>query len=187
MKFEATEQASKSGDTSIPAGSLIVASSARVKSEIEKLGLQAVTMAAAPDVPRHLLDLPRVALYSTWSSTQDAGWVRYALDHFEVPYDLIYKDQVKQGNLHSRYEVVVIPTAGRGSGKSLAFETEPRAKPLAYVKSADFKTLGMYGETQDTSGGMGLQGVGEFDKFVNDGGTLDHDGRIKFLPTLTSG
>jgi hypothetical protein len=182
LKFEATEQPSKSGDTAIPAGSLIVASSPRVKSEIEKLGLQAVAIAAAPEGPRHEVDLPRLALYSTWSSTQDAGWVRYALDHFEVPYDLIYKDQVKQGNLHSRYDVVVIPAAGRGSGKSLVFESEPRAKPLAYVKSADFKTLGMYGETQDTAGGMGLPGVGEFDKFVNDGGVLITMGSSSFFP-----
>ena len=70
-------------------------------------------MSAAPDVPRHPLDVPRIALYSTWGSTQDVGWVRYALDHFEVPYDLIYKEQVKQGNLRSRYDVIVIPSAGR--------------------------------------------------------------------------
>jgi hypothetical protein len=182
LKFEATEQPSKVGDTAIPAGSLIVASSPRVKSEIEKLGLRAVSAGAAPDVARHELDLPRLALYSTWSSTQDAGWVRYALDHFEVPYDLIYKDQVKQGNLRSRYDVVVIPAAGRGSGKSLVFETEPRAKPLAYVKSPEFKTLGAYGETQDTSGGMGMKGVGEFDQFVNDGGVLITMGSSSFFP-----
>ena len=182
LKFEATEQPSKSGETQIPAGSLIVASSPRVKSEIEKLGLEAIAVAAAPDVPKHDLDIPRLALYSTWSSTQDAGWVRYALDHFEVPYDLIYKDQVKQGNLRGRYDAIVIPAAGRGSAKSLIFESEPRAKPLAYVKSAAFPTLGMYGETQDTSGGMGLQGVAEFEKFVSDGGTLITMGSSSFFP-----
>ncbi len=68
-----------------------------MKSEIEKLGLQAVALAKAPDVPKHLLDLPRLAVYSTWGSTQDVGWVRYALDHYEVGYDLIYKDRVAQG------------------------------------------------------------------------------------------
>ena len=56
LKFEALEQAFQAGDTEIPAGSLIVASSPRVKSEIEKLGLQAVTMAQAPAVPKHALD-----------------------------------------------------------------------------------------------------------------------------------
>ena len=182
LKFEATEQVAHGPGVEIPAGSLVVASSPRVTAEIEKLGLEAVTLPAAPDVPRHELDIPRLALYSTWSSTQDAGWVRYALDHFEVPYDLIYKDQVKQGNLRGRYDAIVIPAAGRGSGKSLVFESEPRAKPLAYVKSPEFPTLGMYGQTQDTAGGMGLQGVAEFEKFVADGGTLITMGSSSFFP-----
>jgi hypothetical protein len=185
LKFEELEKEAKSGNTTVPAGSFIVASSARAKSEIEKLGLEAIAVAAAPEGPKHLVDLPRIALYSTWSSTQDAGWVRYALDHFEVPYDLIYKDQVKQGNLKGRYDVVVIPTAGRGSAKSLVFESEPHSKPLAYAKSAEFPTLGMYGETEDTSGGMGLQGVGEFEKFVSEGGTLITMGASSFFPAET--
>ena len=50
----------------------------------------------------HDLDLPRVAVYSTWGSTQDVGWVRYAFDKFEMPFDLIYKERVQRGNLKSR-------------------------------------------------------------------------------------
>ena len=42
-------------------------------------------------MPKHLVDLPRTAVFTTWGSTQDVGWVRYALDQFEVGYDLIYK------------------------------------------------------------------------------------------------
>ncbi len=182
LKFEALEQASKSGDTEIPAGSLIVASSPRVKSEIEKLGLQAVALARAPDVPKHLLDLPRLAVYSTWGSTQDVGWVRYALDHFEVSYDLIYKDQVRKGRLRDSYDAIVIPNGGRGSAKSLVFDIEPKGKPLAYVKSPEFKTLGMYGESEDITGGMGLEGVYEFDKFVNQGGMLITLGGASYFP-----
>jgi hypothetical protein len=182
LKFEAVEQAFKSGDTEIPAGSLIVASSPRVKSEIEKLGLQAVTLAQAPAVPKHALDLPRLAVYSTWGSTQDVGWVRYALDHFEVSYDLIYKDQVRKGRLRDAYDVIVIPNGGRGSAKSLVFDIEPKSKPLAYVKSAEFKTLGMYGSSEDITGGMGLAGVDEFDKFVNQGGVLITLGAASYFP-----
>ena len=50
----------------------------------------------APDVPKHSVDLPRLAVFSTWGSTQDVGWVRYAFDQFEVPYDLIYKERVRR-------------------------------------------------------------------------------------------
>ena len=89
------------------------------------------------------------------------------------------------GNLRGRWDAIVIPSAGRGSGKSLVFESEPRKTPLAYVKSPEFPTLGAYGETQDTSGGMGLQGVAEFEKFVSDGGTLITMGSSSFFPAET--
>src|SRR6185369_14758972 len=122
----------------LPAGSLLAASSPRLKSEIEKLGLQAVTLAQAPNVPKHVLDVPRLAVFSTWGGTQDVGWVRYALDHFEVPYDLIYKEQIKSGSLHSRYDVILIPSQGRGGAKALAFDIESKGKPLAYSKSPEY-------------------------------------------------
>ena len=183
LKFEAIEKETKVGNTDLPAGTFLVASSPRVKAEVENLGLQAVALAEAPNVPKHALDLPRLAVFSTWGSTQDVGWVRYGLDHFEVPYDLIYKEQVKQGNLHSRYDVIVIPSQGRGGAKGLIFDIEPKpGKPIDYVKSADFPSLGGYGQSQDITGGMGLQGVAEFDKFVNEGGVLITLGASSFFP-----
>ena len=98
-RCKANEQEFKSGDQEIPAGSFIIAGSAydRVKGAVEPLGLKAVALTAAPTVPTHDVDLPRMAVYSTWGSTQEVGWVRYAFDHYELKYDLIFKDRVKQG------------------------------------------------------------------------------------------
>jgi hypothetical protein len=182
VKFEAIEQPFKAGNTELPVGSMIAPSSERLRSEIEKLGLQAVALAEAPNVPQHALDIPRLAVYSTWGSTQDVGWVRYAFDHYEVKYDLIYKDQVRKGGLRNAYDVIVIPNGGRGSAKSLVFDIEPKGKPLAYVKSPEFPTLGMYGESEDIQGGMGVEGVAELDKFVQQGGVLLTLGGASFLP-----
>ena len=184
LKFEAIEQATKAGNTDLPAGTFLVQSSPRVKAEVEALGLEAVALAEAPNVPKHLIDLPRTAVFTTWGSTQDVGWVRYGLDHFEVPYDLIYKERIKQGNLRASYDVIVIPSQGRGGAKGLIFDIEPRPgkPPVDYVKSADFPSLGAYGESKDISGGMGLQGVAEFDKFVNEGGVLLTLGASSFFP-----
>ncbi len=184
LKFQAIEKAAKSGTTDLPAGSLVVDSSPRVKAEIERLGLNAVAMAAAPDVPKHAVDVPRVAMFSTWTSTQDVGWVRYAFDQFETPYDLIYKERIKQGNLRAAYDVIVIPSqGGRGGAKSLLFENEPRpGRTVAYKKDPQFPSLGMYGQTDDIQGGMGLQGLAELDKFVNEGGILITLGASSFLP-----
>jgi hypothetical protein len=119
----------------------------------------------------HDADLPRLAVYSTWGSTQDVGWVRYAFDQYETPYDLIYKDRVKQGNLRAAYDVIVIPSQAR-SAKGLVFDTAQKNKPLAYTKTSEFKYLGDYGSSVDISGGMGLAGADEFRKFVEQGGVL---------------
>jgi hypothetical protein len=182
LQFEAIERPFKAGDTELAAGSLLVSSGPRVKGEIERLGLQAVALAEAPNVPKHLVDLPRLAVFSTWGSTQDVGWVRYAFDHFEVGYELIYKERVRKGNLRAAYDVIVIPSQGRGSTKSLVFDIESKGKPLAYTKTAEFPSLGAYGESEDITGGMGLAGVLELDKFVNEGGVLITLGGASFLP-----
>src|SRR6185503_10081102 len=100
VKVQAAEKEFKQGDVTFPAGSFVISGdAAKVRPAVEALGLTAVGLATAPQVPMHDLDLPRVAVYSTWGSTQDVGWVRYAFDRFEVPYELIYKERVKQGHL----------------------------------------------------------------------------------------
>jgi len=149
LKVQAAEKEFTEGGVTFPPGSFVVSGDAsRIRSAVESLGLTAAALAAPPSVPMHDLDLPRVAVYSTWGSTQDVGWVRYAFDKFEVPFDLIYKDRVRQGNLKSAYDVIVIPNQA-GTGKRLVFDIESRGQPIAYTKSGQFKSLGMYGESDD--------------------------------------
>jgi hypothetical protein len=181
LKAQANEVAFKSGDEEVPAGSLIFAANEQVKAAVEQLGLKAVALAAMPTVPMHDVDLPRLAMYSTWGSTQEIGWVRHALDQFGVQYDLIYKERVKQGNLRDAYDVILIPNQG-GSGKRIVFDIEPKSKPIAYTKTDQFKTMGVYGSSEDITGGMGLAGVAEFEKFINAGGVLVTLGTASFFP-----
>jgi hypothetical protein len=184
VRFEAIEKSVKAGDTELPAGTMLVENSARLRSEVAKLGLQAVALAKAPDVKKHSLELPRVAMFSTWGNTQEVGWVRYAFDQFEIPYDLIYKERIKKGNLRADYDVLLIPNQGRGSGKGLVFDIDaPKTgQKLAYKKSAEFASLGQYGESDDITGGMGLAGANEIDKFVNEGGVLMTLGTASYFP-----
>jgi len=128
------------------------------------------------------VDLPRVAMFSTWGGTQDVGWVRYAFDHFEMPYDLIYKERIRQGNLRAAYDVIVIPSQGNRGGKSIVFDIESKGKPLAYARTPEFPSLGRYGESDDITGGMGLEGVLELERFVRQGGVLITLGSSSYLP-----
>ena len=98
--------------------------------------------------------------------------MQLAFDRWEVPFDLIHKDHVKSGaNLRGKCDVIVVPHQTQG-GKALVFEQPKLSKPLPCMKNDTFKSLGMYAQTDDVRGGMGIEGVAEFEKFVNDGGLL---------------
>jgi hypothetical protein len=128
------------------------------------------------------VDLPRIAVYTTWANTEKVGWVRLAFDRFEVPFDLIHKDHVQSGaNLRSKYDVIVMPHQTQ-NGKSIVYEQPKLSKPLPYKKNDKFKSLGMYAETDDVRGGMGLAGAAEFQKFVEDGGVLVTMGVASYFP-----
>ncbi len=182
LKVQAAEKEFKSGDVTFPAGSFVVSGNgARIRGEVEKLGLTAAALPAPPDVALHDVDLPRLAIYSMWGNTQEVGWVRYAFDKFEIPFELIYKERVKKGDLKAAYDVVILPMQG-GSGKRIVFDIENRGQPIEYKKSDRFKYLGGYGESDDITGGMGLEGVAEFEKFVQAGGVLVTLGTASYFP-----
>ena len=155
-----------------PAGSFVVtdmSQAAAVRAAAEKLGLTAAALSTAPTVAMHDADVPRIAIYSQWSGTQDLGWYRQAFDNFKLPFDLIYKDQVKLGNLKSKYDVILM--AQQNMSRATVMQAAA-ARPQPYQKSDKYKFLGMYGETPDMSGGFGQTGVDAFAKFLDDGGTL---------------
>ena len=126
------------GGREFPAGSFIIPTNqaghdvpALVRRHLASLDLDAVGVSSLPAVPTHAVDLPRLAVYSTWGSTQEVGWVRHALDAFEVPYDLIYKERVRQGGLRAAYDVILVPNQGRtGEGARLRHRHEGGAARL---------------------------------------------------------
>ena len=157
----------------VPAGSFIIEGRnyAKLKTALAPLGLTTVALTKPVSVPTHEAALPRVAVYSTWGSTQNVGWVRYAFDQYKTPYDLLFKDDVRKGGLRRRYDVIVIPSQGR-SARDLVFDIPVRGKPLPYTKTAQSRFLGDYGSSPDIRGGMGLEGLQELRRFVEEGGTL---------------
>jgi hypothetical protein len=183
VSIKIAERAFKANGSSFAAGTFLVSGSAAstLKPLAARLGLDVVGLAASPLVATHDAGLPRVAMFSTWGDTQDVGWVRYTFDQYKVPYDLIFKERVVQGDLAKDYDLILIPS--QRSSKSLVFDIPKADKPLPYQKSDKFKFLGDYGTSDDISGGMGGAGVVEFQKFVDDGGLLVTLGTSSAFPS----
>jgi hypothetical protein len=168
------EKAFTSDGIEFPAGSFLIvpaADSAAARAAIEQLGLTAVALGSIPPVPTHDADIPRIAMYSSWSGndTQEIGWVRFTFDTFRIPYDLIYKERLRQGNLRTDYDVLLMPS--QNVSRQAVFQP-PAPRPVPYMKDAAFKFLGMYGESPDITGGMGGEGVDAVARFLDAGGTL---------------
>lgn len=171
----------KAGGKTVPAGSLLVDGSAydTLKPAVEALGLEAVSVSGKPAA--HETTLPRTALFSTWGSSEKVGWVRYAFDRHEIAYDLVFKEQVRAGNLRDRYDVIILPTQGR-STRDIVFDIPVKGKPLPYTKTDRYRFLGDYGASEDVRGGMGLEGMVELRRFVEAGGTLITTGDASAVP-----
>jgi hypothetical protein len=148
---------------------------AALEPSIKELGLSAWAVASAPGVPTHDLDVPRIGYIHTWTSTQDEGWVRMALDKFKVPYKYFGDNLVRQGNLKEKYDVLIFPHAG-GGGNALVYGGVQGSEPRPYKKTDDTPHLGVQDSTDDMRGGLGYDGLQELYKFVQQGGVLITEG-----------
>lgn len=168
----AAESSFTAGDTTWPAGTVIVEnlSPQLARSLAQRYGLDFVAT-EAPAVQRHALDLPRVAIYHTWYSTQDEGWARYWFDQMQVPYTSIDKDDLKAGKLKQRFDVILVPNAG-GDAATWIHGVDSKWSPLPYTKTDRFPAHGTPDATDDMTGGPGFTGMAELQRFVDDGGTI---------------
>jgi hypothetical protein len=158
---------------SMPAGTIIVegADAATARALAARFGLDIMSVAAAPRVARHELDLPRIAVYHTWFSTQDEGWVRYTLEQAAIPYTSIDKDDLRAGGLRARFDVILVPSVS-GSVDQLIHGIDTKWGPLPYTQTPEFPAHGTPDSTDDMTGGPGFAGIAQLQRFVEDGGVL---------------
>jgi len=173
VKMRIAEASFTAEGITFPAGSFIVNGTAAelqsAREQVAALGLTAANLSAAPAVATHEATVPRIAIYSQWSGTQELGWYRHAFDQFGIPFDLIFKERVVKGNLKADYDVIIM--AAQNINRAAVLQA-PAAKPVPYMKSDKYKSLGVYGETPDMTGGFGATGVDAINKFLDGGGTL---------------
>lgn len=116
---------------------------------------------------------PRIALMHTWISTQNEGWWRLALESMGVPYDYISTQDVPaMPNLREQYDVILFPPVGGQSSPQDIVNGYTPGPPLPWKKTGLTPNLGRIDETDDMRPGLGLSGVQNLLRFVEDGGVL---------------
>jgi hypothetical protein len=183
VKMEAAEESFEAAGRSFRPGSFIIrdANRAALEPALRSLGLTAVAMAAAPDVRTHDLDVPRIGYVHSWTSTQNEGWVRAALDTYGVPYTYFADTRLREGGLRQKYDVIVYPHVGGSAESQVDGIARLAGSSLPYKKTADTPNLGVQDQADDIRGGMGWEGLLELAKFVREGGTLLTEGSTSII------
>lgn len=156
----------------------------------QQFGLDLQQVSVIPStVKRSALKLPRVGIYHTWYNTQDEGWSRYTFEQMGVPYISLQKDDLKRGDLRSRFDVILIPRTG-GSASDFVNEIDSRFGPMPYTKTAAFPSHGFPDSTTDMTGGPGFAGMAQLRLFAEQGGliiSLDNSTKIMAETGLADG
>jgi hypothetical protein len=178
VKMQAAEEDFEAGGRKFRAGAFIIpgADRAALDATMKSLGISGFSVAAAPTVPTHDLDVPRIGYVHAWSNTQNEGWVRGALDSYSVPYTYFGDIKLREGNLRQKYDVIIFPHVGGSAQAQVNGIPRTGSTPLPYQKTADTPNLGAQDQTDDIRGGMGWEGLMELVKFVREGGTLITEG-----------
>lgn len=145
-----------SGGKTYPPGTVIVPAGSISRSFMETLARELfLPVGGASHVSSSTFQLssPRVALYRPWigRNSNDEGWTRWLLEQYEFSFVSLYDEEVKAGDLHSKYDVIVLPSL---TADEMANGHRPGIVPPKYL------------------GGMSERGVRNIKQFVENGGTL---------------
>src|SRR5215213_3362492 len=198
VKMAAAEEAFKVGDRQFNAGSFVIRAEGnpadlrqRLEAAVTELGLTAHAVDKPPAVKTHEMSVPRIAIVHSWINTQNEGWYRIEFDRYQIPYTYI-SDQVLRDtpNLRERFDVIIYPPVG-GSAQQVVAGLPVRGEPIPWKQSELTPNFGTSpDQTDDMRGGMGLVGLNNLQRFVEEGGlfvAVTSNARIPIDYGLVSG
>ncbi len=180
VEVKAADKEFKVGEKTFPAGTWVLPgfrvndeTAVKVSQIFDKYRLNTFMPAEFDPPELRTIKLPRLAMYHSWFNTQESGWTRYALEQDNVPFTLINDERIRKGGLLADFDVIIIPhQGGWGGGVRMLRGVDSRHSPIAYNKTEEFKYMGYPDSSDDITGGLGLEGALELEKYVKEGGTL---------------
>ena len=198
VAMQAAEESFKVGEQQFNAGSFIVKTQGnpgdlkqRLEAAVAEMGLKAIGVDKVPDVKSHALAVPRIAIVHTWTNTQNEGWYRIEFDRLQIPYTYISDQSLgRTPNLREKFDVIIFPPVG-GSAQTIVNGIPKRGEPIPWKGSALTPSFSQSpDQSDDIRGGMGVAGIANLQKFLEEGGLFITIGGISQIPIdygITSG
>jgi hypothetical protein len=129
-----------------------------------ELGVTVEAVRSRPSGEALQLKPVRIGLWDQYGGSMTSGWLRWIFEQFEFPFEVVYPAALDQGDLASRFDVLVFPSGAMprpvstGGGRGGFRQPEAEEVPEEYRK-----TLGRV--TVDKT-------IPQLRKFVEAGGTI---------------
>jgi hypothetical protein len=150
-------------------GAMFVPATAATRAVLDtaaaELGLVFTGVAARPAGPALRLRPARVALWDRYGGASSSGWIRWLLERYEFPFEIVYPRTLDEPGLSNRVDVVILPgeAAPAGDGRRADGPFVPDDAPEEFRRR---------------SGAISWdRTVPRLKRFVEDGGTLIVIGR----------
>lgn len=177
VKMEAAEAAFESAGRKFGRGAFLIRAKdnggdlrKRLETAAAETGVTVQALDKDPGVATHALAAPRIALVHNWQSTQTEGWFRLALETSGIPFDYISDHTLRDtADLRTKWDVVILGPAS-GSSQRIINGLPVRGAALPWDASIGPNVAMSPDTTSDMRGGMGLEGLMNVNRFVEQGG-----------------
>lgn len=160
----------KANGKTYPAGTIYIKAKPATRPKLEKmakeLGLDFEGTETQPKGEAFRLKRPRIGLWDRYGGSMPSGWIRWLLEKFEFPFELVFPSALDAGNLRSKFDVLIfasgaIPSAGRADEESF-FRFMPQPDPKDIPP-----------EYRDQLGSITVKNtIPQLLKFIEEGGTV---------------
>ena len=133
------KQTFQTGDKIYPAGTIYIPARRSTEPKLKKLakevGLSFEGTRVKPKGKAFRLKPLRIGLWDRYGGSMSSGWLRWILEQFDFPFEVVYPKTLDNDNLASKYDVLIfasgaIPRARSGNGGQ-RFRSSPQLKPEA--------------------------------------------------------
>jgi hypothetical protein len=113
----------EAGEASFGTGAVYVAGGESTEPKLEVLtsevGLNFTAVESAPTGEALQLSPVRIGLWDQYGGSPNSGYVRWILEQFEFPVDLVYPQRLDAGNLAEDYDVLIFPEGAIGATRAV--------------------------------------------------------------------
>ncbi len=157
IPVERTTEKMQIGNISIPEGSFILPINETSQIILSDAVFDIPVVDKKPQTGGYLKP-KRVALLESPVQSMDAGWTRFIFDSYGIPYTYITPQQAKEGQLNSKFDVIVIPNVNANTLKDGKVKRDGQTLPLPYP---EIYTMS-----------LGSKGMEALTEFIQNGGTI---------------